>query len=297
MLSGSRQGFTFSVVEQYIPFRDLQADGEDVTIDNPDYVDSSLTHFVLGYDFGRFSLSLNTPFIYRAFRRLAPFSGEEVGTESGLGDIALVGRWVVLQKSSMESSLFMSLLGGVKLPTGDAERLEQEVDEARLLDSFYPPGSAHDPLHSLGGVHPHDLALGSGSVDGIFGMTLNLRWKRCFISSQFQYYLRTEGESSFEFGDDLMVSGGPGAYVLLSEKYTLSLQANAGYETHARDKLLGRKSDQTGMRAWYLGPQLTFSFGRHFSAQAGVDVPLVIENNGLQSLPDYRIHGGFSFRF
>jgi hypothetical protein len=30
---------------------------------------------------------------------------------------------------------------------------------------------------------------------------------------------------------------------------------------------------------------------------AGVDVPLRIANNGSQNVPDYRIHGGLSWRF
>lgn len=94
-----------------------------------------------------------------------------------------------------------------------------------------------------------------------------------------------------------MISGGPGAYVLLNPKYTLSLQANAAYESRARDNSLSAKSDNTGMPAWYLGPQLSLTLGDHFSANAGVDLPLRIGNNGVQDVPDYRIHGGVSWRF
>lgn len=41
---------------------------------------------------------------------------------------------------------------------------------------------------------------------------MNSRLDRWFLNGQFQYYLRTEGDD-FEFGDELMVSDGPGAYV------------------------------------------------------------------------------------
>ena len=94
-----------------------------------------------------------------------------------------------------------------------------------------------------------------------------------------------------------MVSGGPGGYVLLNRSCTFSLQANAVYDQMARDELLGRPSNQTGLTAWYLGPLLSFTWGEHFSANAGVDVPLGLDNNGRQSVPDYRIHGGLSWRF
>jgi hypothetical protein len=130
----------------------------------------------------------------------------------------------------------------------------------------------------------------------VFGLTSTFRWKRWFLNNQIQYYLRTEGHD-YEFGDLFIVSGGPGAYLMLHKQYTLSLQANTFYETTARDKLLGQTFDQTGMTAWYFGPIITFTAGEHFSMTAGVDVPLRIDNNGLQTVPDYRIRGGFTWRF
>src|SRR5262249_51844613 len=158
---------------------------------------------------------------------------------------------------------------------------------------FLPPATPHDPLgHSIASVHEHELALGSGSYDGIFGATVNARYRRFFLNGQFQYYLRTEGESGFIFGDELMVSGGPGAFILLSHGWTLSLQANGVYDTQARDQLLGRVSDRTGLTAWYFGPLLAFTMSDHFSANLGVDVPLRITNNGFQSVPNYAVHGG-----
>src|SRR5258708_1616800 len=76
--------------------------------------------------------------------------------------------------------------------------------------------------------------------------------------------------------------------LLLNEKFTLSLQANAAYETRARDRLLGRISDRTEMTAWYIGPQFLFTWSRRFSALAGADLPVRIENNGFQAVADYR---------
>jgi len=72
------------------------------------------------------------------------------------------------------------------------------------------------------------------------------------------------------------------------------LQANAAYETAARDRLLGRKSDRTGLTAWYAGPQVSLTGVNRFSAQAGADLPVRIEIHGYQAVADYRIHGGVS---
>jgi hypothetical protein len=141
------------------------------------------------------------------------------------------------------------------------------------------------------------LALGSGSYDGVFGLTANARWKRWFLNGQFQYYLRTKGEAGFKYGDELIVSGGPGAYVFFGDSWTLSLQLNALYDTMARDELIGQVSNRTGQTAWYMGPFLAATFGEHFSANAGVDVPLRIANNGFQSVADCELRAGISVRF
>jgi hypothetical protein len=302
-------GFLFTVSEQYIRYGTSQFFGEEVAIDDSlySYVNSSITHFAPGYNFTpRFGIGLNIPLTYLRFKRtdllyaagVPPTLITDQGKKIGLGDVALIGRWTLFERTRMRYGIVINLLGGVKFPTGDASAIRDEVDQSRLFESFLPPGTPHDPLgHSLSSVHQHDLALGSGSYDGVFGLTLNARWHRWFLNSQFQYNLRTSGEEGFRFGDELMVSGGPGFFVFLGETWTLSLGPNAVYDTMARDELLGRPSERTGSTAWYLGPRLNFTWGIHLSANAGFDMPLRIANNGFQSVPDYRINGGISWRF
>ena len=304
---GLNDGFTFTVAEQYVPYDTSQFNGQVVHLRNPSYVNSSITHLVPTYNFSsRFGVSLNVPLEYLSFKRTdllyslsaPPVLFTEQGTESGLGDMALVGRVALYQLTEMSHGVVVSVLGGVKFPTGNSSRLQEEVAQAELFQSFLPPGTPHDPLsHSVSSVHQHNLALGSGSYDGVFGLTTSARWGRWYFNGQFQYYLRTEGESGFQYGNELMISGGPGAYVLLGDAFTLSLQANAAYDTMARDQVLGQTSNETGMTAWYLGPLLALTWGSHFSANAGVDIPMSIANSGFQSVPSYRIHGGVSWRF
>jgi hypothetical protein len=305
--SESGRGLTFTLSGQYVPAHTSQFDGREVHPADPSFVDTAITHFVPTYNFSsRFGVSLNVPLTYLDFKRTdlrysltaPPVLFSERGTASGPGDVALIGRATLYQSVTMTRGLLVNLLGGVKFPTGDAARLQDEVAQAELFQSFLPPGTPHDPLgHSVSSVHEHHLALGSGSYDGVIGLTVNARWQRWFLNGQFQYYLRTEGEAGFRYGDELMISGGPGAYVLLKNSFTLSLQANALYDTMARDELLGQSSNQTGLTAWYLGPLLVLTWGEHFSANAGVDLPLRIANNGFQSVPDYRVHGGLTWRF
>lgn len=299
-------GFVFSISEQFIPYRTLQVEGEEVHTRDPDFRDTSITHLVPSYNFSQsFGVSLNVPIIYHHFKRsevrysrttLPEFRTEKDDTID-LGDAALIARWTALNKAEMDYGLTLNLLAGVKFPTGDTDRIKDEIAQTRIFDSLLPPNTPHDPLgHSVSGIHQHDLSPGSGSFDGIFGLTLNTRWRQFFFNSQFQYYLRTEGESEFRYGDELIVAGGPGAFVVSQGRFTLSVQANASYETRARDQVEGRLSDRTGTTSWYVGPQLFLTWRERLSANAGVDFPVRIGNNGYQNVADYRIHFGLSWR-
>jgi hypothetical protein len=293
-------GFIFTLSEQYVPYETLQVEGEPFPHSpffEAAFMDSSITHFVPGYNFSsRLGVSLNIPYVYRDFRRteITPFATriDESGTISDLGDTALIARWTAFQKREMDYSAILNLLAGVKFPTGDTERLEDE----RRQEIRYTKAFGENHAHAFGGIHQHDLSPGTGSFDGVFGATANLRWKRFFFNTQVQYYLRTEA-IDYEMGDLVIVSGGPGVYALLKGNTTLSIQANAFYEKQESDRSLDQINIQTGFTAYYFGPQLAFTWGEHFSANGGVDVPLYIDNRGIQSVPDYRVHGGVSWRF
>lgn len=304
--AGNRPGWVFSLAEQFIPYRTAQIEGEEVKPDFAEHVDSSITHLVAGYNVtARFGVSLNLPLTHLQFQRMdvrysrtGPLAFyTESGVESGLGDLALIGRGTLLNARGEDRGFAMDLLAGVKFPTGDPRRIRDEVDQTEIYNSRLPPGTPHDPLgHSITSVHQHTLALGSGSFDGIFGLTANGNWRRWFFKAQFQYYLRTEGEPGFTFGDEWMISGGPGAFLFQKRTRALSLQVNAVYDDMAQDEVLGQRSNRTGLTAWYLGPLLNFTW-RSLNANAGVDVPLQIRNNGYQVVPDYRLHGGVSWSF
>jgi len=43
--------------------------------------------------------------------------------------------------------------------------------------------------------------------------------------------------------------------------------------------------------------ELGLTVGNHFSTVAGVDIPVHITANGLQNVPDYRVHASLVWRF
>jgi len=297
----SGSGFSLNVAEQYIPYRTVQRNGHELPPSSLDqmYLDQSMTHIVPTWSFSRrFSASVSLPVIYQRYREMhllaaAPFVETTSGEQTGIGDLSLIGRCMVFHGSKGQAAATVNLLAGVKFPTGNPYWLKKEVELTRELDALYGPG--HD--HAISGIHFSDLAFGSGSYDGVFGLTVNTRWSRLFCNGQFQYYLRTPGESGYEYGDEWMISGGPGAFLFLHESFTLSLQCLVSYDQMDSDTLVGRENPNSGMTAIYLGPQVNLTFGERLSVNGGVDLPVSIENNGLQNVPDYRVHAGISFRF
>jgi hypothetical protein len=278
-------GLNLSLVEQFTHSGTLQENGSETADPIGQYRDSSLTSLILGYNFHRrASVSLSIPYIHRAFKRAEGFEVER-GTEAGLGDVTLVGRWVVLFKPEHEFSYAVSLLGGVEFPTGDSDRLREEVNEVDVPGA--PPS----------GVHGDDLTLGSGSFDGVVGVSASAGWQRWLVTADAQYFIRTEGDFDYKFGNELSVSAGPGFYLLFDENRTLALQAVVGYETKGRDSIDGDKRDEGIASAWYAGPGITLTWGERFSATLNADLPLQIANRSFQTVPDYRVRGGVSWHF
>ena len=281
----SSRGFHISLAEQFTRSATLQEEGSEVSDPANQYRDSSITTLALGYNFSsRFGVSLNLPYVHRTFRRVEGFEIEE-GTESGLGDVALVGRLVILTKAEHEYSYSLSLLGGVEFPTGDSDRLREERDEVEVPGA--PPS----------GVHGNDLALGSGSFDGIVGATGHAHWRRLFFTADAQYFIRTEGAFGYQFGNELSIFAGPGVYAIFTEENTLGFQAGFTYESKSHDRIDGEERDDGIVTAWYAAPGLIFTWGEHFSASLNIDVPLRIYNRAFQTVPDYRIRGGATWNF
>ena len=278
-------GFHLAVAEQFTHSATLQHKGSEISDLIDQYRDSSITTFILGYNFNeRFGISLNLPYFHRTFRRAEGFAMER-GTESGLGDMALLGRFFPVVKREHTYSYSLSLLAGVEFPTGDSDRLREEVNEVEVPGA--PPS----------GVHGNDLALGSGSFDAIVGATASAGWRRAFFSADVQYFIRTRGDFDYRFGNEVSVMGGPGFYILFKEEYTLAVQAALNYESKARDRIDGRKRDDGIITAWYAAPGIIFTWGEHFSTTFNVDIPLTIDNRAFQTVPDYRIRGGLTWSF
>ncbi len=297
-------GLYGAVAEQFTYFGTVQVDGDEVSNPTNQHLDSSITQFVGGYTFNsRFALQVNVPFIYRSFVRPEGFAIDR-GTESGLGDISLLGKVVLFQKSSSaqrvvnfddpKSPRFVErepdftisgvFIGGVKFATGDSSRIREEFNEVEVEGA---PES---------GIHGHDLTLGTGSYDAIMGGRVGLRYKSFFFDQEVQFTLRGDGLHHYHFANDLSWSGGPGYYFVRTPRALLGLQAVVSGEYKDVDRFEGYKADDTGITSVSVGPRVVASLGK-ISAEVAVELPVLIDNTALQVVQDYRISGAIAFRF
>jgi hypothetical protein len=284
------KGFALGVAEQFTHYGTLQEDGHKVPNDLNQRLDSSISQFFAGYNFtDRFGVQINLPITYRSFQRADDSGGIERGTESGVGDVSLVANFFAYRYETKKATVAWTVHGGVKLPAGSSDRLQEEVDE--LTAPPPPPGAPES------GIHGHDLALGSGSVDGIVGTGIFARKQRLFFSANAQYTIRSKGDFDYRYANDLTWWGGPGFFLALKENYTVALQLNVSGESKERDTFQGSKADDTGITSVFLGPQISVTWGERLSAELGADLPVSIDNTALQSVPDYRVRAAVNWRF
>ncbi len=296
-------GFYGAIAEQFTHFGTLQFEGNEVANPTGQYLNSSITQFVAGYTINdRFAVQLNVPFIYREFKRPEGFRIDR-GTESGLGDITLLLKGVAFRYSSARErdfnvsgknpvaiehepdfTLSILFLAGLKVPTGDTSRIKEEFHEIEI------PGAPES------GIHGHDLTLGTGSYDGIFGGELALRYKKFFADQTLLFTLRGDGAHDYDFANDLSWDGGPGYYFVRQRDTILGLQFLISGEHKDVDRFRGNPAGDTGITSLFLGPRIVASRG-HWSAEVDVDLPVLIDNTALQAVPDYRLRGAISYHF
>lgn len=301
---GAMSGAYAAIAEQFTSFNTLQLEGREVANPAAQYLQSSITQLVAGYGITpRFAVQLNLPLIYRSFRRPEAF-GIEHGSESGVGDIVALGKCVLFHheaggrrgvnfddpknpRMEVHEPTFTSsvlALAGVKFPTGPSSRLKEEFNEVELSGA---PES---------GIHGHDLALGSGSYDGIFGGQASMRYRSFFFQADAQYALRTEGAHQYRFANDIAWSGGPGYYIVRRPNAIVGVQCACSGEHKGLDRFRGEDAEDTGVTSVFIGPRIVGSFSV-FTGEVGAEFPVSIDNTALQIVPNYRLRASIGLRF
>ena len=304
----SRAGVYAGMAQQYTIYGTLQNNGHEVPNPAGERINSFITQFIGGYTFTPWlAAQINLPLIGREFRRQET-NGVVDGDSTGLGDMSVFAIATPFSNQTENTVIRWSVCGGLKLPTGNSNRLKEELAADQSADDPNDPFDGHPPqklvkYHNTAsesmpsGVHGHDLALGSGSVDGVLGTQLFASWRRLYWSGVMGYTLRTEGSFGYEYANDLTWSGGPGIFCILEHDFTTGFQATISGESKGNDNLLGTEQTDTARTGVYVGPELVFTSGTSLGASLALDVSVVQNNSALQVVPDYRFRGGFTWRF
>jgi len=296
----SPSGFYAAVAEQFTHFGTVQFDDDEVANPTGQRLDSSITQFVIGYGINEwFALQFNAPLIYRDFRRPEGFGIDE-GTESGLGDVSLLTKAVVWHFASAAYREFkiegknpiaiehepdctasLIALAGIKFPTGDTSRLKEEFHEMEI------PGAP------ASGIHGHDLTLGTGSYDGIFGAQASLRYKNFFAEANGQFTLRGDGAHDYHFANDVTWSAGPGYYLVRKRNTVVGCQCVVSGERKNVDRFQGHAAEDTGVTSVFVGPRIIASHDQ-ISGEFAAEFPVLMNTTALQVVPDYRLRASFA---
>lgn len=309
-LEEAKTGPRVGVATQFSSLKSLQDKGDEV--DNPvgEMLRSTVTQFIVGYNFNpTWSVQASVPWIERRYRQ-ATMEGSTTGRENGLGDVALTGRWVALDNiGENQTVLRATMRGGIKLPTGNSDRLagghhgmtgggghdEDGHDEDSPGMPMFGSGNAMMDGHA-GGLHDHFLALGTGSVDYLAGADVFASRGRAFASLAVDYTLRTEGDHDYRHADDMTVSGGPGVFFTQgASEHSFAMQLMATMQSKGQDTQAGEKVSGSALTALYLGPRILYSWRTSLSADLALDLPAVLNNSGLSLVPDYRLRVGLTW--
>jgi hypothetical protein len=310
-LQETRTGIRAGVAEQYTRFGKLQEGGQEVPNTFDQYIDSSITQLFLGYNFvPRFGVQFNVPIIDRKFQR--PLGAAvQAGDVKGFGDVSLLANGLAYSLVTESSVLRLTGLFGLKFPSGNPSLLQEElVEDANPEEPGDPCKDRPGPFcltrhlrHTSTGtatasaVHGHDLTLGSGSTDVLFGGQGLWTWNRLYGTAGLQYAVRTTGAFGYRFANDLNAAATVGWFVLLQHDLSLGLEAVVGCETKGDDTLDGSPETDTALTALYAGPGARFTWQSALSAELVADLPAIENNSGLQVVPTYRLRGGLVWHF
>src|SRR5438105_14534627 len=269
----SMSGLYTAIAEQFTHFGSLQFDDREVANPTGQRLETSITQFVAGYGINdRFALQFNAPFIYRDFRRPEGFAIDE-GNVSGIE-----GKNPVAIEHESDCTCSIVALAGLKFPTGDSSRLKEEFHEVEI------PGAPES------GIHGHDLTLGTGSYDGIFGAQSSLRYRNFFGEANGQFTLRGDGRHDYHFANDLIWSAGPGYYLVRKRDTLIGFQCVASGESKDVDRFQGRAAEDTGVTSVFIGPRIIASHDQ-LSGELAAEFPVLMNTTALQVVPDYRLRG------
>jgi hypothetical protein len=223
-------------------------------------------------------LSLSIPFISREHVHLEDGERENFAF-GGLGDITVSGEYALLLPASPFDPL-LSLIAGVKLPSGSTEKIGTTGDRAEItiqpgtgsLDGFIGANFRQDLLSvpDLSGLHT--------SVPLIMSVT---------------YHHAGKGADDYRFGNILLVH--LGTEYDLAREVTVMLQCNGKIQGFDDVGRTGEVRGNTGGTWIFVTPGLRSRFSDAFSCYLHLQIPIYQNVHGIQQTAGLYFQMGLSF--
>ena len=284
--AADQPGWTLAASEQFTRFGTVWNGSQRLPNPVDQYLDSSITQFAIGYTQGGvWRVQATLPYIHRSYLR-PDHADIEHGAVSGIGDATLSGHIFAWRHNGEGQHFSLGLLGGIELPTGNADHLGDELNEDVHEHANFPES----------GVHGHDLALGSGSTDYLGGVDVAWEHGRWFAGGNLQYKWRRPGKFGYRIADEVSWEAGPGYRFLSSETDSFSAQILLSAEHKGFDTLAGETQTDTASSARYIGLRFSGQRGRHFLAESSIEVPVWRRTSDTMVVPDYRIRASITWR-
>ncbi len=215
--------------------------------------------------------------------------------ESGIGDATLLAVFRAVKHEDAAGYATVDAFAGIEAPTGDSDPLREERDaalEAMHAEEHEHEGGEED--HHAPHPHGHHVALGSGSWDGIFGVSGLWKRGRVMGMGEAQYVLRTEGDFDFEYGDEVIGRAGLFWFALLEDAGSIAAGAEVTADRKAEDRVMGVKQDGSDGDAVYAGPSLRATWNDRLAASFAWDIAVSGEDEGLEGAASTRVRGALA---
>ncbi len=243
------------------------------------------------------TVGLRIPFVWRNKLREPPHGEEEgdaghdeegegvenLGDANGFGDVIAFGQFRFLHLE--ESNTHAAVILGFKAPTGINDRTS---DEGERLETELQPGS--------------------GSWDGIFGLSFTQNIDALTFNASTIYTLVADGSQDTNLGDvfnyNFAVSyrlpiGGTqegGEYFFLDDnKFGIDMIFEINGQWREETKIGSENDRNSGGNQLYLSPGLRVNMGRHANMGFSFGIPVIDDLNGDQDNLDYRVVGSLNF--
>ncbi len=200
-----------------------------------------------------------------------------MGDAAGFGDLTAYGQYQFF--ASTDNRRMAALYLGLKLPTG---KTDQKTDQGETFEAEHQPGS--------------------GSLDGLLGVSYSQHWNRWSLDSSLLASLATEGTQDTDLGNALNYD------VALSHPLIAADESHSNHNHHHAPSLVsaitvvfelngewrdkvdvdGTDQNHTGGNLIYLTTGIRANLGDQWAVTLSGGIPVVENLNGEQSDPNWR---------